>query len=478
MILTRFTNIKDLRQTILNSPLDEFIGVFLTDQKIDITPEALDRLDNVASDLDTTIAYCHYYEKDEDGTIRKHPLIDYQPGSIRDDFDFGPFVVLNCGDILAACDNIEYASDNIDGGWYALRLFASIGKMIALIPEFLYTAERVDYRKSGAKQHDYVDPSVRNNQLEHEADFLYYLQLINGRLTEWKTVDLDADDTDWPVEMSVIIPVKNRVKTIADAVKSALSQQLSESFNVIVVANQCTDGTVEKLRQFEDPRLIIIEVGEEENLGIGGCWNKGVTSQFCGRYAVQLDSDDMYSSPHTLSRILEAFRETRAGMVIGSYTMTDFDLNPIGPGLIDHKEWTDENGPNNALRVNGFGAPRAFYTPLVREYLFPNVSYGEDYAMCLRISRDYVTARIFDSLYFCRRWEGNSDADLSIEQVNDHNYYKDFLRSAEIVARVNRNDALNPAGMPSPFDFPEISFLDEEDEEGYEEDDDDDEDEF
>lgn len=468
MIITRFTNINDLRQTILNSPLEEFVGLYIDDRDIEFVPNGIERLENVAGDLDSSLTYCHYYDVDDNGKVSRHPVIDYQPGSVRDDFDFGPFVVLNAGDALAACDSLEYANDNKDGGWYALRLHISIGRMIAMVPEYLYKAKKVDYRRSGDKQHDYVNPNATEVQLEHEADFSYYLQMINAKVQSSESIDVDKDD--FPVEASVIIPVKNRVNTISDAVRSALSQQTSFPFNVIVVANQCTDGTLECLQSFDDPRLKVITIGYDELLGIGGCWNRAIQSEYCGRFAVQLDSDDLYSSPDTLSKIVRKFREENCGMVVGSYTLTDFNLNPIGPGLIDHKEWTDENGANNALRVNGFGAPRAFYTPLVRDILFPDVSYGEDYAMCLRISRTYKVGRIFESLYNCRRWEGNSDADLSIDQVNAHNYYKDFLRSAEIVARVCGNAANHPEEYGDfPFDFSDLDV----DDEGYDDDDED-----
>ncbi|MCM1290697.1 MAG: glycosyltransferase family 2 protein [Prevotella sp.] len=479
MILTHFTNVEDLRQKIFDSPLEEFIGVFLTDKEVVFSPDAIERFEEVASALDASITYSHYYEKEEDGTVRNHPVIDYQSGSVRDDFDFGQFVVLNSGDVLAAYDGVKYAVDNMDGGWYALRLRMTIGRMVAMIPEYLYTVNRVDYRKSGEKQHDYVNPSAHEYQLQHTYDFKNYLNTINGALDSWEEVDFSDCKDKFDVEASIIIPVRNRVKTIGDAVRSALDQQAKFKFNVIVVANDCTDGTLEKLKEFEDPRLEIIEVSAEERLGIGGCWNKAIKSDRCGKFAVQLDSDDIYSSPHTLTKIIEAFYREKCAMLVGSYTMTDFQLNPIGPGLIDHKEWRDSGAPNNALRLNGFGAPRAFYTPIARQILFPNVSYGEDYAMCLRISRLYKVGRIYESLYFCRRWEGNSDADLSIDQVNAHNYYKDFLRSVELIARLNliaeENDEIYGQ---YPLDYPGFDFDidDYDDEDDYDEDEDDDDD--
>lgn len=471
MLITRFTKISDLRNTILNSPLEEFIGIRLSDREIEFAPNALHRLEEVAGDLDSSITYCHYLEVQNDGVIAPHPVIDYQPGSVRDDFDFGPFVVLNTGDVLVASEMLDPCNDNLDGGWYALRLIMSIGKMVAMVPEYLYTVKKEDYRKSGEKQHDYVNPAQREYQLERETDFYNYLTLINADLGPRSVVDFE-DGIDWPVEASVIIPVRNRVRTIRDAVNSALNQLTDFPFNVIVVDNKSTDGTSEALAEFNDERLKIINIPDNENPGIGGCWNKALLSDYCGKFAVQLDSDDLYSSENTLSRIVAAFYEKNCAMVVGSYTLTDFSLNPIGPGLIDHNEWTDENGANNALRINGFGAPRAFYTNVARKILFPDVSYGEDYALCLAVSRRYTVGRIFESLYFCRRWEGNSDADLSIEQINSHNYYKDFLRSAEIIARVNANEQ-EMAGDSSRFP---INNADDDDDDFIDDDEDDDDD--
>lgn len=443
MIITRFTTINHLLDKIQDSPLTEYIGLVIGPRDVEISENDFERYVSVASDFDAAIAFADYRETLDDGSVADHPVIDYQIGSVRDDFDFGPLVVVNTTDVQAVAERLGYASANTDGGWYALRLHLSIGRAVAHIPEFLYTTKRTDNRRSGEKQHDYVDPRSRKAQIEREHDFLFFLELLNARLTDISPLphSIAAECTLFPVEASVIIPVRNRVRTVGDAVRSALSQQTSFPFNVIVVDNDSTDGTSELLAQIEDPRLCIIHVDKEERLGIGGCWNKAINCDNCGFYAVQLDSDDLYSSPHTLAAIVAKFKEKKCAMVVGSYTMTDFDLNPIGPGLIDHKEWTDEAGADNALRVNGFGAPRAFVTPLVRENPFPNVSYGEDYAMALRISREYSVGRIFDSLYFCRRWEGNSDADLSITQVNAHNHYKDFIRTQEMVARVSSNIA-------------------------------------
>lgn len=438
MKLIRFTNVDALRDEICKNTLEQFILVQLDDKEIKFDSNFMHRMEEVSADSDASITYCSYREKDRD-KITLHPVIDYQFGSVRDDFDFGSVVLLNAADVLAASENFSpEESEAPDGGWYALRLRMSVGKTVAALPEYLYTAEKVDFRKSGEKQHDYVNPRNSFYQAHMERVFTEFLNDIDG-LVSLNPVRPDLSDNDFPVTASVIIPVKNRVSTIKDAVSSALSQTPDFDFNVIVVDNSSNDGTTEILESISDPRLVLIKAEEEEILGIGGCWNKAILSEYCGKFAVQLDSDDMYPDSNVLTKIVEKFYEERCAMVIGSYMMTDFDLNPIPPGLIDHREWTTMNGANNALRINGFGAPRAFYTPIIRNILFPNVSYGEDYAVGLRISREYAIGRIFESIYCCRRWKGNSDADLSVEKVNSHNEYKDFLRSVELIARIRAN---------------------------------------
>ena len=438
MKIIRFENIVSLRDEILNGGLEQFLVIRLDDREYSLDDNYFQRMEEIASDADSSITYCHYREEHE-GKITLHPVIDYQFGSVRDDFDFGPLVMLNTADALAASeDMMEVKNLSPDGGWYELRLRMSVGRTIAAVPEYLYTVSKVDFRKSGAKQHDYVNPRNVMYQAHMERVFTDFLK-ASGGLVNPSEVDFNEYEDTFPVEASVIIPVRNRVNTVGDAVKSALSQKCSFEFNVIVVDNDSTDGTRSLLENISDPRLVLIKVDEKENLGIGGCWNKAILSEACGKFAVQLDSDDIYSSENTLQSIVDKFKKEKCGMVVGSYMLTDFDLNPIPPGLIDHKEWTDLNGANNALRINGFGAPRAFFTPLVRNILFPNVSYGEDYAMALRISRDYTVGRIYQPLYFCRRWSGNSDADLSIEKTNRHNEYKDFIRSVELIARIRAN---------------------------------------
>ncbi|MCM1428245.1 MAG: glycosyltransferase [Clostridium sp.] len=432
----RFKNVDDLRETIFHSPLKQYILVKLDDREITLMPHSIRRMRQVAEDSDAAMVYCDYRERLEDGTLVDHPVIEYQPGSVRDDFDFGPLVLLNIADVLSVTEDFTSEdSDKIDGGWYALRLRLSTANMLVNIPEKLYVVDRIDFRKSGEKQHDYVDPRQHAYQLEMEQTLTDHLYEINALVDPPQRVEFE--EGNFLNLASIVIPVRNRVLTIGDAVASALSQQTDFPYNVIVVDNGSTDGTSELLDDIEDPRLIVIRPTPEEGLGIGGCWNKAIMSDFCGCFAVQLDSDDIYSSPYTLQKIVDKFREENCAMVVGSYQLTDFNLNSLPPGVIDHREWTSENGANNALRINGFGAPRAFYTPIVRQILFPNVSYGEDYAMCLRVSRDYFVGRIYEPLYFCRRWDGNSDAALSIERVNANNQYKDFLRSLELMARMS-----------------------------------------
>lgn len=461
MKIHRFKNIEALREEIFRSPLEQYILVSLTDREINLQPHAIRRMRQVGEDTDVSLVYAWCRELNDDGSLLDHPLIQYTPGSVRDDFDFGGLVMLNAADVLSATEDFEPdESDYMDGGWYSLRLRLSQGRFFQMVPEYLYTMKRIDYRKSGEMQHDYVDPRNIHYQAEMEEVLYQHLFEIDALAPENPETFVYAEMDKEPgrVEASVVIPVRNRVSTIGDAVKSALGQKADFDFNVIVVDNASSDGTREFLESIDDPRLRLILLDGSEGFGIGGCWNAAILSQDCGRFAVQLDSDDIYASEKTLQTIIDKFYEGGYAAVIGSYFMTDFNLRPIPPGLIDHREWTDSNGPNNALRINGFGAPRAFYTDLVRQILFPNVSYGEDYAMCLRISRNYKIGRIFDGIYYCRRWEGNSDADLPIAKVNEHNAYKDFLRTNEIVARVRYNrehpsvDQPHPDSMGEDFD--------------------------
>ena len=435
----QFTNISQLRDAVCSNNLDKYALIQLDNRKVDFDSWAIERMIQVANQTDATIVYSDYRERQDTGEILLHPCISYQPGSLRDDFDFGSVVLINIAYLLTASEDFDSEeSDMPDGGWYALRLRLSIGNMIVRIPEYLYTVERVDYRKSGDKQHDYVDPRNRAYQMAMEQALTQHLFEIDALAPqEKKYIDIDSERFD--TEASVIIPVRNRVNTIADAVKSALSQIADFKFNVIVIDNGSNDGTRDLLNDINDDRLIVIELSGSEGYGIGGCWNLGVLDSRCGKFAVQLDSDDVYSGSDTLQKIVDTFREEQCAMVIGSYMMTDVNMNPIPPGKIDHAEWTDDNGANNALRINGLGAPRAIYTPLFRKNLLPNTSYGEDYAIGIKLSREYKIGRIYDVVYNCRRWNGNSDASLSIEKVNANNYYKDFLRTTELAARIQLN---------------------------------------
>ena len=393
---------------------------------------ALERFLRTADDTGAVMVYSDHYSLEE-GALTKHPAIDYQAGSLRDDFDFGSLWLIKSQallDYVAQTDRVDYQY----AGLYDLRLYLSRKGEIFHLNEYLYTEAELDTRKSGEKQFDYVNPRNREVQIEMERACTAHLEKVGAIVDTNFYRQPDFDEQDFACEASVVIPVFNREKTIADAVKSALSQKTNFPYNVIVVNNHSTDNTGEILDSIDDGRLIQIVPGRTD-LGIGGCWNVAVNSDHCGKFAVQLDSDDLYSSPKTLQKIVDAFHEQKAAMIIGSYRMCDFDLNTLPPGLIDHKEWTEDNGCNNALRINGLGAPRAFFTPLVRQIQFPNTSYGEDYALGLAFSRRYRIGRIYDELYLCRRWGGNSDAALSVERVNANNLYKDRLRTMELKAR-------------------------------------------
>lgn len=371
----------------------------------------------------------------KNGQTEKSPVIDYQLGSLRDDFDFGAVVMLQTSALQEASSRMKV--DYRYAGFYDLRLKLSQKYELVHINEYLYTEQELDLRKSGQKQFDYVDPRNRERQIEMELACTEHLKEIGGYLApQFESIDFNKEPFEY--EASVIIPVKNRVKTIEDAIKSVLQQQTTFPFNVIVVDNHSTDGTTELIDKLAIDERVIHVVPKRTDLGIGGCWNMGIHHPLCGKFAIQLDSDDLYSDEHTLSKIVGTFYQQQCAMVIGTYRMTDFDLNSLPPGIIDHKEWTPENGRNNALRINGLGAPRAFYTPVIREIGFPNVSYGEDYAVGLAISRHYQIGRIYDVLYLCRRWSGNSDAALDAFQVNANNLYKDRIRTWELKARMNK----------------------------------------
>lgn len=421
--------------------------------------KALERMSSHLITGQCDMVYSDFYEWKE-GTLGKHPVIDYQAGSVRDDFDFGPLIMFTSTFLKAG---VAYLNNNtatprrkaalkkekIDlkyAALYALRLFISRNSSIQHIKEFLYTKIEEDCRLSGEKQFDYVNPRNREVQIEMENVFTSHLKEIGAYLPPRKK-GVDFKKAKFNHEASVIIPVKNRVKTIQDAIQSVLSQETDFSFNLIIVDNHSNDGTTEAISAYKNDNRIIHIQPEQTDLGIGGCWDLAINHPQCGRFAIQLDSDDLYSSPSTIQKIVNAFYEQRCAMLVGSYRITDFHLNTLPPGLIDHQEWTEENGHNNALRINGLGAPRAFYTPLLREIGIPNVSYGEDYALGLAFSRKYKIGRIYEELYLCRRWEGNSDASLSIEQTNRNNAYKDGLRTYELLARYKQNQSKNESRL-------------------------------
>ncbi|MCP9611477.1 glycosyltransferase family 2 protein [Coprobacter sp. LH1063] len=395
---------------------------------------SVQRFTQLAEDSNSGMLYSDSYRTTEKGTI-KHPLIDYQEGSLRDDFDFGPLVLYRSEALQKAVENLPAYKH---AAWYAIRLSISCQYSIVHINEYLYSNEETDLRRSGEKQFDYVDPKNRDVQKEMEDACTIHLKNIGAYLPPVYK-DICNDTGIFPVEASVIIPVYNRERTIADAIQSVLKQSCDFPFNIIVIDNHSTDRTTDIVSEFSENKRVIHLIPEQTDLGIGGCWTLGIHHPECGRYAVQLDSDDIYKDKHTLQTIIETFRKERCAMVIGSYVMTDFNMQVIPPGVIDHREWSEENGRNNALRINGLGAPRAFYTPLLRKFNVPNTSYGEDYALGLRFSREYRIGRIYEVIYLCRRWEGNSDAALDIDRINANNLYKDRLRTIEIQARKKIN---------------------------------------
>lgn len=422
-----------LKQTIDGMDAD-YVFIQCCDGIIEWLPYGKERMLQVARDTGAGMVYADRY-KLINGQKHAYPCNDYLLGSVRDDFDFGPVLLYRTSILKQILPSID--DSLLFSALYALRLNASLHTEFVHIREYLYSEKEEDTRSSGEKQFDYVDPKRREVQLEMEAQCTGFLKDISAYLYP-SFEEIDISQGSFPVEASVIIPVKNREKTIAQAVESALKQKTSFPFNVIVVDNHSTDGTTSILQEIQDERLIH-HIPASNDLAIGGCWNEGIMHPACGRFAVQLDSDDLYIDHSVLQKIVDAFYDQSCPMLVGSYKIVDYQLEDIPPGLIDHREWTPDNGRNNALRINGLGAPRAFYTPLVRKLKFPNVSYGEDYAMGLAISRRYVIGRIYEPLYLCRRWEGNTDAALDVHKTNANNLYKDQLRSIEILARKNKN---------------------------------------
>jgi hypothetical protein len=421
-------------RAIFEKNCDSFAFLNISGKQISIDDNAIESFISVARQNNSGIVYSDF-NKEINGEIIHNPVIDIQDGSLRDDFDFGAVICISrlAADSFVKSQPKEYSI----GGLYQFRLFVQRNFSIIRIDKPLYTVVETDTRASGQKQFDYVNPRNRDSQIEMEKICTDHLKEIGAYLSP-NSYKKCLFNEDFAVEASVIIPVRNRERTIADAIQSVLEQEAPFPFNLIIVDNHSTDNTTSIINSFTTDSRVIHIIPEREDLGIGGCWDLAVRSPHCGKFAIQLDSDDIYSGKETIKQIVDKFYSEQCAMVIGSYRICNFALETLPPGIIDHKEWTDENGPNNALRINGLGAPRAFYTPIIREIGFPNVSYGEDYAVGIAISRSYRIGRIYEELYLCRRWEGNSDSALSQEKINANNLYKDSLRTAELHKRMGR----------------------------------------
>lgn len=422
--------------SIANTATTEWLFLQTEAGEIEFLPQAEKRFIEIAEATGAAMVYSDYYQITEDG---KNPIttIEYQRGSLRDDFNFGAVILLNTGILKKITTHTP--EDYEFAGLYDIRLKISETSSIFRIAEPLYLLTPVSATEAESRHFAYIDKKNRNVQIDMEKACTAHLKRIGALLTDNpKSVNLESESFD--CEASIIIPVRNRQKTIADAIHSALGQQTNFKFNVLVVDNFSTDDTGNIIDRIAHTYSNVFKITpDNDNLGIGGCWQLAINHSLCGKFAVQLDSDDIYQSPHTLQRIVDEFYRQRCAMLIGSYTITDFELNPIPPYLIDHAEWTDDNGRNNALRINGLGAPRAFFTPIIREIGFPNVNYGEDYAVGLRISREWKIGRIYDSVYLCRRWENNSDTGISLETLNRYNFYKDKIRTIELLSRIKQN---------------------------------------
>ncbi len=421
-------------QAISDSAMARYTLIYRSCAPLTLGYFALERMVQVADDNDAVMVYSDRYDAAPDGSVVLTPVIDWQEGALRDDFDFGPLVLI---DTAAMRECLAESSADYDAaGWYQLWLALSRRFHPVHLSEPLYTCGVEDRRDSAVKMFDYVAPNNRAAQIEKEQVCTEHLRRVGSFLGPDTIEEVDITAGEFPVEATVIIPVRNRVRTIADAIESVLAQRADFAFNVIVVDNHSTDGTTEVIARYAGSHPEVIHlIPDRSDLSIGGCWNFAAAHEQCGRFALQLDSDDVYSGPDTVARIVGKFRSEGCPMVIGSYMLTDFDGNPLPPGVIDHREWTDRNGRNNALRINGLGAPRCFYTPLLRSLRLPNTGYGEDYALALRVCRRHRIGRIYDVLYLCRRWEGNSDASLSTERLNANNLYKDRIRTWELRAR-------------------------------------------
>ncbi len=424
---------------IANKATAPYTLLYLKSQFIKLGYLALDRMITLGDITEAGMIYADHYNLAADGTRSDAPVIDYQMGSLRDDFNFGSVILFRTESLKAAANMMK--ADYQAAGFYDLRLKIAEKFRIEHINEYLYSEVELDTRKTGEKLFDYVDPKNRASQIEMEQAATEYLKEVGGYLKPGFK-DIDITEGEFPVEMTVMIPVRNRIRTIRDAINSALEQKTTFKYNVFVVENgpEChsTDGTTEAVQEYDDPRLVHI-ITERRDLGVGGSWNLAAHDPRCGRFIVQLDSDDVYLDEHTLQKFYDAFQEQKVATIIGTYVLTDINKNVLPPGKIDHAEWTPDNGRNNALRINGLGAPRAFFTPVLRDIPMPNVNYGEDYALGLAISRHYLIGRIYDPLYCCRRWDDNSDGDLSIEKENKNNTYKDRIRTWELQARIAMN---------------------------------------
>jgi hypothetical protein len=425
-----FTSTDVLRKMAAVADTD-YVMTYSKGFPLDLGKFALKRMMQICDSTGAGMVYSDYFEKKND-ILSPHPVIDYQEGSLRDDFNFGSVILYNARAFTQAVSRMD--ENYIFAGLYDLRLKISQDHSLVHIQEMLYTEVESDIRKTGEKQFDYVDPRNRAVQIEMEKACTHHLKCINAWL---KPVfrEIKFEDQDFEYDASVVIPVKNRVRTVSDAIKSVLSQKTKYKFNLIIVDNYSTDGTTDLIRSFAGDSRIVHIIPERKDLGIGGCWNEAVFSEKCGRFAIQLDSDDLYIDDNVITKVVDGFYAQQCAMLVGSYKMVNFDLHDIPPGLIDHKEWTPDNGRNNALRINGLGAPRAFYTPVMRTIRVPNVSYGEDYAVGLAISRHYQIGRIYEPLYLCRRWDENSDASLDVNRMNTYNLYKDKIRTIELIAR-------------------------------------------
>jgi hypothetical protein len=409
----------------------DYIVTYSKSFPLDLGKHAFSRMMQICGSTGAGIVYSDYFEN-KNGRLSPHPLTDYQEGSLRDDFNFGSVILYSAKAFMNACSRMDEGYRF--AGLYDLRLRISQSYPLIHIQEMLYTEVETDIRKSGEKQFDYVDPRNREVQIEMEKVCTSHLKAVGAWLGPIFR-DITFDDDTFDFDASVIIPVRNRLKTIGDAIRSVLDQKTRYRFNLIIVDNHSSDGTTEVISSYKDDPAIVHIIPERKDLGIGGCWNEAIFSESCGRFAIQLDSDDLYIDNTVITRIVDAFYNQQCAMVVGSYRMVNFDLEEIPPGLIDHREWTPDNGRNNALRINGLGAPRAFYTPVLRKVMMPNVSYGEDYAVGLAISRHYRIGRIYEPLYLCRRWDENSDARLDTGKINTYNLYKDKVRTIELIAR-------------------------------------------